>query len=149
MSIKKIKKEELELLSNKEITHLILENSKKPVTTADLFKQILELKELPASDFESKIGDYYMALSTDKNLVMLKDGRWDLRNRHTSDTFAKAVVEDDEDLEEVDLSDEKEETEEDETAEDSYDDNDNNYDDNEDDLKNLVVIDEDDLETDE
>ena len=35
MSIKKMTKEELELLSNKDITNLILEESKKSMNTAD------------------------------------------------------------------------------------------------------------------
>ena len=43
MSIKKMTKDELELLSNKDITNLILEESKKPINTADLFKKIIKL----------------------------------------------------------------------------------------------------------
>ena len=42
MSLKKMKKEDLELLSNKDITNLILEESKKSKNTADLFKKIIE-----------------------------------------------------------------------------------------------------------
>ena len=52
-------KEDLELLSNKDITNLILEESKKPINTAELFKKIISLLELPDSIFETKIGDYY------------------------------------------------------------------------------------------
>ena len=37
MTVDKMKKEDLELLSNKDITNLILEESKKPLNTADLF----------------------------------------------------------------------------------------------------------------
>ena len=40
MTVDKMKKEDLELLSNKDITNLILEESKKPLNTADLFKKI-------------------------------------------------------------------------------------------------------------
>ena len=36
MSLSKMKKEELELLSNKDITNLILEESKRPINTANL-----------------------------------------------------------------------------------------------------------------
>ena len=148
MSIKNIKKEDIELLSNKEITYLLLESSKKPVTTAELFKKIIELKDLPESIFESKIGDYYMTLSTDKKLVLLPDGTWDLRSRQTSEMVAKvSQEEDDDDTEDVI---EKEEIEEDEELEDNYDDDsDEDYDDSDDDLKNLVVIDEDEMEIDE
>ena len=83
MSLSKMKKEDLELLSNKDITNLILEENKKPLNTAELFKKIIKLLELPDSVFESKIGDYYTALSTDKRFILLDDGTWDLRSRHT------------------------------------------------------------------
>ena len=85
MNLKKMKKEELELLSNKDISCLILEESKKTMNTAELFNEIIQLLELPASTFENKIADFYTALSTDKRFILLKDGTWDLRNHHTSD----------------------------------------------------------------
>ena len=140
MNIKKMSKEELELLSNKDITYYLLEDSKKSINTADLFKKIIKLLELPESSFDAKIGDYYTALATDKRFILLEDGTWDLRSRHTSDKVVKVVdsdEEEDEDEEEV----EKEEIE-DEIEEDNYDDNDDDiYDDNDDDLKDLVIID--------
>ena len=143
MSIKKMPKEELELLSNKDITNLLLEESKKPLNTAELFKTIISLLELPAKTFENKIGDYYTSLTTDKRFILLEDGTWDLKSRHTSDKVVKIMDEDDE-IEE-DLV--KEEEPEEEIEEDNYDDTDEDYDDNaEDDLKDLVVLDEDELE---
>jgi len=144
MSIKKMSKEELELLSNKDITNLILEDSKKSINTADLFKKIIELLELPKSTFENKIADYYTALSTDKRFILLEDGTWDLRSRHKSDKIVK-VTEDEDDDEEV--SESEIEVEEDEIEEDNYDDKDDDYDDDaNEELKDLVVIDEDELE---
>ena len=128
MSLKKMTKDELELLSNKDITNLILEESKKSINTADLFKKIIKLLELPESSFESKIGDYYTALSTDKRFILLEDGTWDLRSRYTSDKVVK-ITEEDEDEE---VEEEKEEETEDEDANEE--------------LKDLVVIDEDELE---
>ena len=145
MSLKKMKKEELELLSNKDITNLILEESKKPLNTAELFKKIIELLELPDSKKKKKIGDYYTALSTDKRFILLDDGKWDLRSRHTSDKVVKVTDEDEED-DDTDSEPEKEEALE-EMDEDNYDDNDEEYDDNAtEELKDLVVIDEDELE---
>lgn len=144
MSIKKMTKEELELLSNKDITNLILEESKKSMNTADLFKKIIKLLELPDSTFESKIADYYTALATDKRFILLSDGKWDLRSRHTSDKVVKVTDEEDEEIEET-----KEELDEqDETEEDSYDDTDDDdyNDDTNEELKDLVIIDEDELE---
>ena len=119
MSLKKMTKEDLELLSNKDITDLILSESKKSINTADLFKKIIELLELPSSTFENKIGDYYTSLATDKRFILLEDGTWDLRSRHTSDKVVK--ITDDEDEDEEEQNEEQEEQDED-LLEDSYDD---------------------------
>lgn len=142
MTIKGYKREDLELMSKKDITYLILENRVRPMTTADLFTKIIDLLGLPKKTFDEKIGDYYMALSTDKRFVLLDNGKWDLKNRYSSDKIRKE--------EDITVDDEEEETEEiieDEIVEDNYDDDDD-YDDTEsdDDLKDLVVIDEDELE---
>ena len=137
MDVRKMSKEELELLSNKDITFYLLEGSKNSINTADLFKEIIKLLELPKSDFETKIGDYYTALATDKRFIMLEDGTWDLRSRHTSDKVVKIEENEDEEDEEIPK----------EIEEDNYDDTDDDeYDDTEEDLKDLVVIDEDELE---
>ena len=141
MSIKKMSKDELELLSNTDITNLLLEE-KGMQKTADLFNKIIKLLELPESTFDNKIGDYYTSLTTDKRFILLEDGKWDLRSRHTSDKIIR--VDDDEDEEEE----EEEETEEEET--DDFDkidsDDENELDDDDDDLKDLVVLDEDELD---
>ena len=154
MKLKSMKKEQLELLSNKDIAEMILEESKRKLNTADLFKKIIKILELPESTFENKIAEFYTALSTDKRFILLDNGKWDLRVNHTSDKVIK--VEDDE-----------EEEEEEEIVEEIYDDkieeddddldllDEDSYDDTEDadftantndELKDLVVIDEDELE---
>ena len=144
MSLSKMKKEDLELLSNKDITNLILEESKKPINTADLFKKIIKLLGLPESTFETKIGDYYTSLSTDKRFILLDDGRWDLRSRHTSDKIVK-ITDEEEEEEDSDSDSDKEEVED--IEEDNYDDTEEEYDeDATEELKDLVVIDEDELE---
>ena len=99
MDIKKMPKDELELLSNKDITFYLLEQSKKSINTKDLFTEIIKLLELPKKTFDEKIGDYYTSLATDKRFILLSDGTWDLRSRHTSDKIVKVVdsEEDDED----------------------------------------------------
>ena len=96
---------------------------------------------------EDKIADYYTALATDKRFLLLEDGTWDLRNRHTSDKVVK--ITDEEDEEENETKDEEQEEDSDDTlAEDSYDDTDDtDYDDDaNEELKDLVIIDEDELE---
>lgn len=139
MSIKKMTKEDLELLSNKDITNLLLTENGK-MNTADLYKEIIRLLELPASTFDSKIGDYYTSLSTDKRFILLEDGMWDLKSRHTSDKSVMLIEEDDEELDEI------KEEEEEEDSFDSPTDDEEDYDDTDDDLKDLVVLDEDELE---
>ena len=148
MNINKMSKDELELLSNKDITYYLLEESNKSINTANLFKKIIKLLELPESSFDAKIGDYYTSLATDKRFILLEDGTWDLRSRHTSDKIVK-VVDNDEDEMDEDEDEEIKEDIDDTIEEDNYDDGDNEddiYDDNDDDLKDLVVIDEEELE---
>lgn len=144
MSIKKMTKDELELLSNKDITNLLLEEKGKQ-TTPDLFKKIIELLELPESTFDKKIGDYYTSLTTDKRFILLEDGKWDLRSRYTSDKVIKMDEEDeeeDEELEEI----EEDQIDEDEEDYDSTLSDEDEIDDDDDDLKDLVVLDEDEME---
>lgn len=146
MSLKDMKKEDLELLSYKDITNLLLEE-KGEQNTANLFKKIIKLLELPESVFDQKIGDYYTSLTTDKRFILLDDGKWDLRSRHTSDKIIKIVdEEDDEDLEAINEEEEEEEEHEEFDSMDSDDDIDNSDDE---DLKDLVVLDEDELELDQ
>lgn len=141
MSIKNISKEDLELLSNKDITNLLLEEKGKQ-TTPDLFKKIIKLLDLPDTTFDNKIGDYYTSLTTDKRFILLEDGTWDLRSRHTSDKIVK--VEEEEEEEDIETEDEVEEEEEDNF--DSIDSDEDDIDDSDDDLKDLVVLDEDEIE---
>ena len=149
MDIKKMLKDELELLSNKDITFYLLEQSKKSINTKDLFTEIIKLLELPKKTFDEKIGDYYTSLATDKRFILLSDGTWDLRSRHTSDKIVKVVdsEEDDEDEDDEDLKDKDDDPNE--IEEDNYDDTDDDYNSAEEDLKDLVVIDEDELELEE
>ena len=148
MSLKSLKKEDLELLSNKDIAYMIMEEAKRKMNTADLFKKIIKLLGLPESTFEDKIADFYTSLSTDKRFILLENGKWDLRINHTSDKLLKiSDVEDDEEEEDEEIEKEEEE----EIEEDNYDDNDDEeYDDDaNEELKDLVIIDEDELELEE
>ena len=149
MSLKTMKKEELELMSNKDIAYMILEEEKKKTNTADLFKKIIKLLELPDSVFENKIADFYTALATDKRFVLLDNGKWDLRNNHTSDKVIKITDDEEEEEEEEETDGEKQE--DDSIEEDNFDDTEEeDYDDDtNEELKDLVVIDEDELELEE
>ena len=144
MNLKEMKKEELELLSYKDITMMILEE-KGAMNTLDLFTKIVDLLELPKSTIDKKIGDYYTTLTTDKNFLLL-EGKWDLRKRHTSDKVLKAQDQDEEDEEEEQEEEEKLEMSEDEEDYDSQISDEDDFDDGDDDLKDLVVLDEEELD---
>ena len=141
--MKNLNKDVLENMSYKDITNLLLEDTKGGLNTLELFTKIVELLGLPKSVIDNKIADYYTSLTTDKRFVLI-DGKWDLRSRHPSDKVIVKVDDEDEEIEENP----EEEAEVDEEENDNYDDEDNideDYDD-EDDLSDLVVLDEDELE---
>jgi len=142
MSIKKMTKEELELLSYKDIANLLIEEQGK-MNTLEIFKEIVSLLELPSSVLETKIGDFYTSLATDKRFVLL-DGAWDLRSRHTSDKVVMKVEEEDEEIDDI-KEEEMEEVEEEEEDFDTSEEEDS-FDDSDDELKDLVVLDEEELE---
>ena len=151
MSIKDLSKDELELYSHKDLTNMLL-TEKGAMNTVDLFREITTLLELPNSVFENKIGDYYTTLTTDKRFIMLEDGKWDLRDNHTSDKMVIVSDADDEEEIEEEESENKEESSLDDENEEDYDSvrNDEDFDDStEEDLKDLVIIDEDELELEE
>lgn len=142
----KLKKEELESLSSKDVAYMIMEASKRKLNTADLFKKVITLMELPEDTFEKKVADFYTSLSTDKRFILLENGKWDLRNNHSSDKLVKVTDEEEEEDEEEAIDKEEEEIEEDsfdDTDDEEYDDETNEE------LKDLVIIDEDELELEE
>lgn len=148
MKLKDYTKEELELLSYNDITNLILEEEGN-LSTLELFTRIVNLLGLSERIIESKIGDYYTSLTTDKRFLLLENGTWDLRSRHTSDKVIIPLDEEDEEIEEI--KDELE-TVEDELEPDDFDPQDSLTDDDfieDDDLSDLVVLDEDELDLEE
>lgn len=136
MKLKDIPKDELELMGYDDIAYIILEESNKKMKITDLFQKICDVLGLSEKDFENQIADFFGMLTTDKKFIMLENGYWDLRTRH-SEKFV--VEEDDEEYEDVI----EEEPVEEETEEDVYYDEDRDDDPDDDDLKDLVIIDED------
>lgn len=146
MKLEKLSKDELELLSYKDITNILLQE-KGAQNTPTLFKQIVTMLELSDSFYESKIGDYYMMLTTDKRFILLDNGNWDLKDKHKSD---KIINVDDDDDDEIELEDAQGKSREETDEENDYDStDDDDYEDTEEDLKDLVIIDEDELELEE
>ena len=148
-SFDELTKEEAELLSYKDITYILI-NEKGKMNTASLFRLIADKLELSSSAFEKQIGEYYTMLSTDKRFLLLQDGEWDLRDKHTSDKVIKTPISDDaeeeEEEEETGLEEDEEESEDDV---DNYDVDDDDDDSQDEDLKDLVILDEDELELEE
>ncbi len=141
--MKDLHKEDIINLSYKDITNLILEQEKKGMNTLDLFTKIVNLLELPSSIIDTNIADYYTSLTTDKRFLLV-DGLWDLRTRHTSDKVLVSVDDEDEEIEEEVDEDEEDEEEPDfdsEMIDDEYEDDDD------DGLSDLVMVDEDEIES--
>lgn len=148
MSIKKLTKEELEAMSYKDITYMMIEEDGAQLT-ADLFKKIIEMLDLPKDFFETKIGDYYTSLATDKRFILLDNGIWDLRTKHPKQKIH--IADDIDDIDEIELDEiNDEELDEDEgtATNDSYDEEDDPSDDT-DEYKDLVIVDEEELGLDE
>ncbi len=138
---KKLKKAELELMSYNDIANLLL-NKETGKTTLDLFTEITELLELPKQTIDNKIGEFYTALTNDKRFILTENGKWDLRKNHKSKNLT--IEEDLEDYDE-DIEDYEGEEAENEENEDLYSDDDDTPDVAEE-YKNLVIVDEEDLE---
>ena len=140
MSTKKLSLEELEAMSYDDIALMILEESKKKMKINELFKKVCDLLKLSDDEFVNKLPAFFDVLSTDHRFIMLEDGSWDLRTKHST----KIVIETEEDEEDIIP---EEEIEEDENEDIFFDDDSRDDDTPDDDLKDLVIIDEDEEET--
>ena len=140
MSLKELSKEELQTMAYDEIAYIILDEAGKKMKILDLFKKVCKVLNLPDETVENRIADFFELLSINKKFVLLKNGYWDLATKHQQDI----VVEDEEEVvdEEINQEDEMEELEE-ENEDIFYDNELDNDDEDEDDLKDLVIIDED------
>ena len=142
MKLSKMKKEEIELLSYINIAKLYLEENKKTMNTADLFKEICNLLELSERVYQDKITDFFQSLTTSKDFILLDDGKWDLRKNHKSKKIdMDEIYEEKEDEEEIPTEEEEDINEEDEYN--SVDDEDEYA---EEDLADLTILSEDELE---
>ncbi len=142
MKLKEMPREELELLSQNDLTYMILKENKTKMTTPEIFKVICDLLEYSEQYYFDAIADYYTELNLDKRFKLIDGKDWDLRENYPSEI----EPDDEEDEEEVDEEEEEEEIEE---EEDNYVDDEIIDDDEEDDeLANLSIVDEDDMEED-
>ena len=137
MKIKDLTKAELEAMSYDDIALMILTESGRQMKINELFKEVCDLLGLSENEFVDKLPAFFDVLSTDHRFIMLENGLWDLKTKHST----KVIIDndEDEDYEEVeDISYEDSEEEKDIYNEDESDDIEDD-----DDLKDLVIIDED------
>jgi len=137
MKLKDLSKEELEAMSYDNIALMILTESGRQMKINDLFKEVCKLLELSDDEYIEKLPSFFEVLSTDHRFIMLENGLWDLKTKHST----KVIIDNEE--EEIDEIDEDIEDEIEEEEEDIFADDEDNDVDTDDDLKDLVIIDED------
>ena len=143
MKLKDLSQAELEAMSYDDIAFMVLTESKKKLKINELFKKVCDLLKLSEQEYMDKLPSFFDVLSTDHRFIMLENGLWDLKSKHSTKVILDTDDEEDEieDIEEA-LEEEEEETEEDI---DIYSEEDETDDiDTDDDLKDLVIIDEED-----
>ena len=123
MKLKDLTKAELEAMSYDDIAELILKETNRQMKINELFKEVCNLLELSENEFMDKLPAFFDVLSTDQRFLMVENGLWDLKSKHS----VKVVVDNEEEEEDI--------------FQDDNDDDDLTDDD--DDLKDLVIIDED------
>jgi len=140
MKITDLSKEELEIMPYDDIAFMVLTESNKKMKLTDLFKKVCKLVNSSANENDDQIIAFFELLTGDKRFIMLENGFWDLRSKHST----KIVIdEDDEDEITLEANDDIEESQE----EDIFYEGEDTDDTTDDDLKDLIVVDEDDEET--
>ncbi len=146
MKLNNLSKEELEAMNYDDIAYLILKQEKTKMKINLLFQKVCEVLELNENAYLDKIADFFELLTTDKRFIMLEDGSWDLKELHNP-----KIVIDDEDDEGItnDVEDEENSALDNESEEEEnlFYDSDSEDDIPDDDLDDLVIIDEDEEET--
>ena len=144
MSLSKMNKEEIELLSYTDIAKLYLEENKTTLNTAELFKIVCELLSLSESEYSEKITDFFQSLTTSKDFILLNDGKWDLKSKHSVKVSMDELYEEQADDEEYEG-----EPDDEMDSEDEFNSIDDEEDYADDDLSDLTILTEDDLDSEE
>lgn len=139
MKLKDIPKEELEMMGYAELAEIVLNESKKKMKIADIFKKICKALELTDAEYEDRISEFFEIVSTNKLFTILPQGYCDLKTRHNT----KVIVDEDEEEIIVDEDIESEDIENSEEEEDIFYDDTDEDDVPDDDLQDFVVVDED------
>lgn len=147
MKLNKIPKSELELLSYTEIAKMYLEENKKTMNTAELFKEICNLLELSEFVYVDKIADFFQSLTTSKEFILLEDGTWDLKSNHKIKVSMDEIYDESNSEESEEENDESLDSDIEEPEDlDAIDDSNSFIDDSDDDLADLTIVNDDELE---
>ena len=142
--LSEMSKESLEMLSYAKIAELYLKENKKPMNTADLFKEVCKLLDLSDEEYQERIADFFESLTTSKEFILLSDGNWDLKINHSVKIDIDDIYEESDSEEDTDVT-----YDENISEEDNYDDD---YSDNTDDdllddyYADLTIVDDEELE---
>lgn len=142
--LSEMSKENLEMLSYAKIAELYLKENKKPMNTADLFKEVCKLLDLSDEEYQERIADFFESLTTSKEFILLSDGNWDLKINHSVKIDIDDIYEESDSEEDTDVA-----YDENISEEDNYDDDysDNTDDDLlDDDYADLTIVDDEELE---
>lgn len=137
MKLKDLSKEELESMGYDEIAYKIFKEENKKMKLPDLFKKICKLLDLDESEYENRIADFFQLISRDQRFTMLDKGYWDLKEKYK----ANIIMDNDEEEEIEESEDDLDINEDDESY--NYDEDNEDDDVEEDDLKDLVIISDD------
>ena len=138
MKLKSIDKDTLETMQFDDIAYIILKEKGKKMKITDIFKIICDALGMTDKEYENQIGDFFTLLATEKRFIQLEKGYWDLRENHTSEVNISDL--EDEFDDDIISEEEKDEVYEDNDYYDDIDDMDDDKPD--DDLKDLVIVDE-------
>ena len=139
MKLKDISREELEMMGYAELAKIVLNESKKKMKIADIFKKICKALGLTDAEYEDRISEFFEIVSTNKLFTILPQGYCDLKTRHNT----KVIMDDEEEDIVIDEEIENEEVEDEEETEDIFYDDTEDDDIPDDDLQDFVVVDED------
>ncbi len=96
MDFKKMKFEEIEALPYTDIAYYLIKNSKKTLSTNELFKDVANILKMSDEERTELVGDFFTSLTIDRRFILLNDKKWDLKENHN---VIVTLDDDDEELE--------------------------------------------------
>ena len=98
MKLKDLTEQDIDAMSYDDLALMILTEKNKKMKINDLFKEVSKLARLSEDEYIEKLPAFFDVLSTDHRFIMLENGLWDLKTKHST----KVVIdpEDEEDIEE-------------------------------------------------